>query len=335
MCFTIRTLSLLTSVLYRTFWVNYPNFIHRLIDSGFVDRTLSKYVISNPEWAKHPDIAIRLITRGKCGRRLFKYVLNQKAYREQRSIVSYCNDQRQKFVEQASLDYKEAKQLIYTDDDSYYTSIDLDSFIGKCDFEIGDIVETPRGRSLRVLTRNEDGHTAIVYKVSQIPDGPVMALKIIRWLDRSFLESVQKELRKDIFMRDINIPHAWVVEQGSDFCLKEWIFGIRGDEWYNNWVNSGCEMEDKGFSGIMKLYEYLSYEKLIYLKNLKALNLIWDAQNCVWVVIDVGPVYSYSSPVRALERFHKEFDDRWGLKNNMRAPPLAELYKRRYERAPK
>mmetsp|Transcript_9600 Transcript_9600/g.24069 ORF Transcript_9600/g.24069 Transcript_9600/m.24069 type:complete len:90 (-) Transcript_9600:98-367(-) len=65
-------------------------------------------------------------------------------------------------------------------------------------------------------------------------------------------------------------------------------------------------------------------EQHLYMRNLKSLNVIFEPSRAVWVVVDVGPVYTYP-PSRALYHYHQTFDNRWHTDEKVRAPPLKAL----------
>lgn len=95
------------------------------------------------------------------------------------------------------------------------------------------------------------GHKGLVYRLlpldTQTTQQPSLqshlatafALKVPARGGVGLEDSVARELQKSEALTGLGIPHSPVIEQGSDYALKEWISGERGDQWFRKWANEG------------------------------------------------------------------------------------------------
>lgn len=67
--------------------------------------------------------------------------------------------------------------------------------------------------------------------------------------------------------------------------MREWVDGILGDEWTQQWIEGGCDMDDEALIFLFNLFNSLA-KRGIYLLNLKSENMLWNGSE--WIVIDYG-----------------------------------------------
>jgi hypothetical protein len=175
---------------------------------------------------------------------------------------------------------------------------------------LGSFLDTPAGCNLFVLACIVDGHTSVVYKC-QNNGKTLYALKITRSNEEKFIRSIQSEHRKAIELFNFEVGIPAVVEVGTNYCMREWIEGVRGDVWYHQWRSSHYDPNDRGFKELVKLWINITSQGY-YVQNLKGLNLIWSSAG--WTIIDSG-YKKPGSPETCMLRFCTHFDRKWQNKH--------------------
>ena len=178
-----------------------------------------------------------------------------------------------------------------------------------------------RGKTFRVVEIAGQGRRSIVYQVEN-QDGQRFAYKIPANRNPDTLNSLKNEENKTRAYSQHGFKHAKVIETGSDYILKDWVEGIRGDRWTRKW-------KDKDFPAdapqIIRLAELIRYSagKKIYLRDLNQNNLIWDGDD--WVIIDTGSVKKKFSRSGIIRLYRNYISENWGRSTT---PDCSEVFRR-------
>ena len=179
---------------------------------------------------------------------------------------------------------------------------------------IGAEVKTPLGLKLTIAKAILDGHKGIVYKAID-KNGKAWALKVPRFdlpeYDYDVVASLVKEVAKIPAYEKLNVPYARIIEAGPDYLVKEWVEGIRGDEWIKTWSNlsRSKRLSDSRYIQLMNLFEHISSQGA-YVGNLKSINMIHDGKN--WVIVDSStPKVEAGTPEEMRAKYNDVFEKRW------------------------
>lgn len=195
------------------------------------------------------------------------------------------------------------------------TSINLDVKSEKDILKAGSLIQTPGGLKLKITKAILDGHKGMVYRATD-HKGHLYAIKVPRYdlegFDYDILKSFAKEPLKAIEFDKLDVAYARIFEYGTDYLVKEWVEGIRGDEWIKEWLKKSEKEREKDprYLQLMQLFDHLASQR-VYVGNLKAINLIHDGED--WVIVDSGtPDYNYSSSRRKnRKKYQSVFESRW------------------------
>ncbi|MFN8845776.1 MAG: hypothetical protein ACK5W9_02895 [Bdellovibrionales bacterium] len=109
----------------------------------------------------------------------------------------------------------------------------------------------------------------------------------------------------------LNVPYARIIEAGPDYLVKEWVEGIRGDEWIKGWVKLSSQKRklDPRYLQLMELFDQISNQKA-YVGNLKAINMIHDGVQ--WVVVDSSTPKLQAGEIQEIRaKYNDVFQKRW------------------------
>lgn len=174
-------------------------------------------------------------------------------------------------------------------------------------FSPGDPV-TIRGRIYRVRSNPIRGRRGTVYQVED-NRGRRLALKIAADRRRESLRSLGRERKKARAYRRYGFPHAAIVAAGPGYVLKEWVEGVRGDEWVREWARQGFPPEAGPW---IRLTEMLLHgiRRRVYLRDLNQNNLVWDGAG--WTIIDAGSANRLLRRSRVRRLYLQEIPLDWG-----------------------
>lgn len=155
--------------------------------------------------------------------------------------------------------------------------------------------------SLTVLKELESGRNKRVYKVKD-QRGVLYVYKHMKKRD------VKKEVERTVLLVRFTLPHAKVVSSGSDYLLREWIEGIRGDAWLKSWESFGAPMEAEAVASLSAMLDKASRAG-VYVGNLEPEDLVFDGEH--WSILNCGSVRELPPKEVATRYFWKMFE-RWG-----------------------
>jgi hypothetical protein len=178
-----------------------------------------------------------------------------------------------------------------------------------------------RGETYRVIALAGRGRRSIVYRVNN-RDGRQFVFKIPVNRNPDTLNSLKNEEMKARAYSRYGFKHAKVIETGSDYILKDWVEGIRGDRWTRQWQEEGFPADAPQLIRLADLIRY-SAGKKIYLRDLNQNNLIWDGND--WVIIDTGSVKKKFSRSGILRLYRNYISENWGRSIT---PDCAEVFRR-------
>lgn len=172
-------------------------------------------------------------------------------------------------------------------------------------------VDLPRsGHKLEIVALVGQGHRAKVYRVSDLADGQVYALKVIHEPTDINLLSIAREALKEHVLAENEIPGARVIEAGRDYVLKAWVEGTLGDVWIQRELNAAGRLVDlRGAMALLEFYHHASVQR-VSIENLKPANMMLDS-DCRWVPIDPGRITVGLSAREALSRYRSSFIRKW------------------------
>mgnify|MGYP001114930259 CR=1 FL=1 len=122
----------------------------------------------------------------------------------------------------------------------------------------GSIVTTPvKKNKYKVARRIDDGHAGVVFKVLNKKE-QAFALKVPKKETEKQFRKLHQEVEKNKRLADLALPYANIVEEGGDYLVKEWVEGIRGDDWFIHWNEIGRPLNDPPWVELIKLFDRLS-----------------------------------------------------------------------------
>ena len=157
--------------------------------------------------------------------------------------------------------------------------------------------------SLTVLKELESGRSKRVYKVKD-QRGVLYVYKHMKKRD------VKKEVERTVLLVRFTLPHAKVVASGSDYLLREWVEGIRGDAWLKSWESFGAPMEAEAVASLSVMLDKASRAG-VYVGSLEPEDLVFDGDH--WSILNCGSVRELPPKEVATRYFWKMFE-RWGQK---------------------
>lgn len=186
------------------------------------------------------------------------------------------------------------------------------------DLNSGEVVKTEKGKKLTIMSFVDEGLRGKVYKVKD-DSGKEFALKVARDSNPETLESMNKETIKAVLYQKYKIPHAKIIESNSEYALKEWVEGIRADEWIKTWVAKGSAENASEMKDLKKLISSTA-KSGVYVGDLNPKNLIWNGAH--WIVIDSGGIKEGLPPKESLEKFLEKIPSRWSKDENGERCPM-------------
>jgi hypothetical protein len=186
----------------------------------------------------------------------------------------------------------------------------------------GDTVRTQAGRQLSIEAFVDEGKRGLVFRANDLETHQLFALKIAKNRDPETLASLAKEAEKDQLYKKHGIAHAAVVESQPTYVLKDFVEGVRADQWLQQWSAKGFP---KNSIQIRKLKSLIksSAQKGIYIRDLNSKNLIWNGKD--WIVIDSGGITGDLSSNDSVGRYLEKVES-WKSGNARRSqcPMLVE-----------
>lgn len=173
----------------------------------------------------------------------------------------------------------------------------------KVDFvekNIGEVISTAQNRKIKILNFIDQGKRGRVYKVEDVESKKFYALKIAIDQNPETLESFAKELNKNNLYKKYGAAHADILESTSNMILKEWIEGVRADEFFKKWEAQGTSLVSPELLALKDFVAKLA-KAGIYIGDLNAKNLIWS--NNLWVIVDSGGIKEGLSHEMALSEY--------------------------------
>ena len=167
-------------------------------------------------------------------------------------------------------------------------------------------------RNFSIIKFVDKGRRANVFKVAD-KNHTVYALKVAREdTEERFLQAVRSftsEPKKAKSYKELGLAHAAIIKSHTNFIVKEWIEGIRGDAWTKQWATACAPCNSIQASGLRKLVYKLSKQG-VYIGDLNAKNLIWKADS--WIVVDSGSIKKRLTFDEAMTRYVTNIPQRWG-----------------------
>lgn len=171
----------------------------------------------------------------------------------------------------------------------------------------GDLAETSSGARYQINSFIDRGRRGEVY-LAQTEKGERVAVKVAVANDAETLKSFAEEEEKYKGYTLAGIPHAKLVEIGTDFMVKELIEGVRGDQFMKTWVGNGMPTGTKELKTLSRLLKKSAVVG-IYIGDLNPKNLIWDGTT--WKVIDSGSWRDDLSEIEIKARYAEKIGSRW------------------------
>ena len=168
--------------------------------------------------------------------------------------------------------------------------------------------------SLTILLELEAGRDKRIYKVKDQRG----ALYVYKHCKR---RTIKKEISRAEALTRIGLLHSKVIASGSDFILRSWIAGTRGDDWLKSWESFGAPMDVDAVEKLVSLFDKSSRAGM-YVGHLDPDDLVWDGSD--WWILDCGGIISLEPRAVASRYFWKVFT-RWGSKLDRHRKSLANL----------
>lgn len=157
--------------------------------------------------------------------------------------------------------------------------------------------------SLTVLLELESGRNKRVYKVKD-QRGVQYVYKHTKKRD------VKKEVERAARLARHGLTHSKIVASGSDFILREWVQGMRGDDWLTAWESFGAPMDVEAVVSLFGLLDK-SARAGVYVGSLEPKDLVWDGAQ--WSIFNCGSIRELP-PKEVATRYFWKMLERWGQK---------------------
>ena len=188
--------------------------------------------------------------------------------------------------------------------------------------------------SLTVLQELSAGRNKRTYKVKDQRG----VLYIYKYAKR---KEIKKEAERAATLARLGLPHSKIVATGSErrrsrssldgrarehskdtgYVLREWIEGMRGDDWLKSWQSFGAPFDSSGVKSLFALFDkaaragtyvgHLNPECLVY-NNLGGTGSSVP-RDTGWYIVECGSIIELPARDAATRYFWKVFE-RWGSK---------------------
>ena len=168
--------------------------------------------------------------------------------------------------------------------------------------------------SLTILLELEAGRDKRIYKVKDQRG----ALYIYKHCKK---RTVKKEIARAEILTRIGLPHSKVVASGSDFIVRAWVAGTRGDDWLKSWESFGAPVDVDAVEKLVALFDKAASAGM-YVGRLNPEDLIYDESD--WWILDCGSIRKHP-PREAATRYFWRIFARWGIKLDRHRKSLGNL----------
>lgn len=177
--------------------------------------------------------------------------------------------------------------------------------------QIGETFVAPvSGRALRIDGLAGEGTRAKVYRATELESGRTYALKVIHEYAPLYLHSVAVEIPKIEVLAEHQMPFAMILEQGKTYLIKEWLDGVSGEHWLEQWLRCGADPDDQAFVKLIGFFREASIKGL-HIEDLRPSNLMLRNATGDWVPIDTGPIQTSVAPRLAMRLYRERFVRKW------------------------
>jgi len=158
------------------------------------------------------------------------------------------------------------------------------------------------GRALTVLEELDSGSDKRVYLMRD----DVGQRYVYKYCKKS---TVKKELARAAAMVRLGLPHARVLASGTDYIVREWIEGTRGDVWLKTWESLDGPTMGAAIDSLVELFD-MAARQGAYIGKIDLEDIIYSGQE--WVIIDSGSITENELPQDVAERYFWKLFTRWG-----------------------
>lgn len=177
--------------------------------------------------------------------------------------------------------------------------------------QIGETFVAPvSGRVLRIDGFAGEGTRAKVYRSTELESGRTCALKVIHEYAPLYLHSVAVEVPKIEILAAHQMPFVSILEQGETYLIKEWLDGVSGELWLEQWLKGGADTQDRSFVRLIGFFREAAIKGL-HIEDLRPSNLMLRNGTGDWVPIDTGPIQASVAPKLAMRLYRERFIRKW------------------------
>ncbi len=153
----------------------------------------------------------------------------------------------------------------------------------------------------------EAGWDRYVYQVSEEQSGTKFVLKLPATHEHQFISKVKHDQERASEILALGLPAPRVLYFDGKILVREWIEGIRGDEWLKKWEADGANPFVAEFTALIDILEESARKKAYVGK--------WDPEDAIysngkWWIIDSGDVDKVTSQM-AIEKYRDKINRRW------------------------
>lgn len=230
-----------------------------LIDTHLADKLICKHVLSKTcrqYWAcRQQDLeqlTRALVEGGQADRAVAKYVFSK----DQKNTAFFAGERELKQVllkrylkPERGIGIVVIPSLAFTDDTRTPESQARNVLAN------GTLVHTKSLGQLEIVSLGGIGHTGIVYVARSFTDpNKRYALKVVIRYEPERVISMQREKKKMDYLKSLGVAHPKLLEDGDDYCIKEWVEGMTGLAWFDEWVKNGHPISDEAFRSLVDLF---------------------------------------------------------------------------------
>ena len=136
--------------------------------------------------------------------------------------------------------------------------------------------------------------------------------------------SIKKEIKSLEGIKKANVPHALLIASGSEYILRQWIEGQRGDVWLKTWESFGSPPDIAAIEDLLLLLDTVARAGL-YIGRLDPEDMIWEPTTERWYIVNSGSVIP-STPRAAANRYFWKMLKRWGWNFDRYSKSIRNLF---------
>ena len=130
-------------------------------------------------------------------------------------------------------------------------------------------------------------------------------------------KDLSKERQRVADYKQYDLPHADYFEGDARYSIREFIAGIRGDEFITQWEEEGGDLNDPKIRKLFDLTDKMMGD-VVYFGNLSPKNMVWNDGIQDWVIVDSSSAQEVTTQREVRKKVIRSFRSKW-----FRSPPMS------------